>query len=159
MVRAFRSTLDELEDKRSVHSAQGLMAAAAAVHHGLRVSRSHPRDRPLAEELRYPTDISAKTPSPGGAAAPGLHPEVLNGAYEYTNMGLVIVPGDPSSSREESRRASSKSRSAENVALLLDCGSGSGLSGGVHNPAKSPSVSNRTMSSNDISLHCWETAM
>ena len=143
MVRAFRSTLDELEDKRSVHSFQSL--------HSLRSSRSHQGHRPLSDELINPTDISAKTPSPGAEAA--------NGSYQYTNMGLVIHEyrmlgegGSRRTSREGgSRRASAKSRSAENVALLDSAGAPTVVVHGAN------SSSSRTLSSNDLNLQCNET--
>ena len=139
MVRAFRSTLDELEDKRSVHSFQSL--------HSLRSSRSHQGHRPLSDELINPTDISAKTPSPGAEAA--------NGSYQYTNMGLVIheyrmlgEAGSRRTSREGgSRRASAKSRSAENVALLDSAGAPTVVVHGANS-----SSSSRTLSSNDLNL-------
>ena len=145
MVRAFRSTLDELEDKRSVHSFQSL--------HSLRSSRSHQGHRPLSDELINPTDISAKTPSPGAEAA--------NGSYQYTNMGLVIHEyrmlgegGSRRTSREGgSRRTSAKSRSAENVALLDSAGAPTVVVHGAN------SSSSRTLSSNDLNLQCNETSI
>ena len=145
VVRAFRSTLDELEDKRSVHSFQSI--------HSMRSSRSHQGHRPLSDELMNPTDISAKTPSPGAEAA--------NGSYQYTNMGLVIhenrMFGEGVSRRTSKegggRRASAKSRSAENVALLDSAGAPSLV---VHG---ADSSSSRTLSSNDLNLHCNETSI
>lgn len=109
--------------------------------------------RPLSEELMNPTDISAKTPSPGTDAA--------NGSYQYTNMGLVIHEhkmlgkgGSRRASREGgSRRASAKSRSAENVALLDSSGASAVVVHGAN------SSSSRTVSSNDINLHSNETSI
>ena len=51
-MRAFRSTLEDLDEKRSIHSFHSL--------HSIRSSRSHQGTRPLAEECSNP-DHNAKT--------------------------------------------------------------------------------------------------
>lgn len=54
VVRAFKSTLEDMEERRSVHSLHSL--------HSLRSSRSHPGPRPLSD-ISY-IDEDLKTPSP-----------------------------------------------------------------------------------------------
>ncbi len=96
VVRAFKSTLEDMEERRSVHSL-----------HSLRTSRSHPGPRPLSdisfidEEVNapspndYPYDISLKNPV--GPSFGNLHAHTNTTSKDrypnYRNQQSLNTPG------------------------------------------------------------------
>ena len=131
VVRAFKSTLEDIEEKRSIHSFHSF--------HSIRSSRSHQGHRPLSEvEVLHSNHHYRikKSPSTG-----------QNGSY--TNMAMII--------QEHSNfKVNGKSRSAENVALV-DAGY---LPPMVVIQGASNNPSPRTLSSSDLSTHkLYETTI
>ncbi len=122
-MRAFKSTLEDLEEKRSIHSFHSL--------HSIRSSRSHQGPRPLAEELLNP---DPHLPSYKEALS-----SEQNGSY--TNMGMVIQ-------EPNFRWSGSKSRSVENMALMASVTPTVSL----HGASKSPSPRTLSSSDLNIKL-------
>ena len=89
VVRAFKSTLEDFEEKRSIHSFHSL--------HSIRSSRSQQGQRPLSAEL----DITSSK------AAPSV-PVEQNGAYTNPEFSM----------QENSFKSNCKSRSVENVTRM-----------------------------------------
>ena len=141
VVRAFKSTLEDIEEKRSVHSYHSL--------HSLRSSRSHHGyPRPLSEDY-------SGTP----AAADGhrsMRKTEPNGSY--TNMALVQENNAQSGEHRHRRKTSNnKSRSAENISSTMS-ESTRVPSVAVQRPSPKP-PSPRTSSSSDINVKHHETAI
>ena len=78
MVRAFKSTLEDLEEKRSVHSFQSL--------HSLRSSRSQSH-KPLSDEL----EVGARHSGPYLHAA-NVHPDRNAAAIKTKSRSVENVP-------------------------------------------------------------------
>ena len=131
-MRAFKSTLEDLEEKRSIHSFHSL--------HSLRSSRSHQGHRPLSEELTYSSNEANTKSSPE-----------QNGSY--TNMALSIQENNLEKKHSKCN-THSKSRSAENVSLL----DSTTTTPAVIVEGASPSQS-RTFSSSDIASSLHETSI
>ncbi len=137
VVRAFKSTLEDIEEKRSIHSFQS----------SIRSSRSHQGHRPLSEELHSPMDFTGKVP-----------PGEQNGSY--TNMALVIHEHPAESYIHRNSKVSTKSRSAENLSLSRNSLSVSAESTGVNGYHQRPQPpSPRTFSASDIQTRLCETSI
>lgn len=93
-MKAFKSTLEDLEEKRSVHSFQSL--------HSLRSSRSHAGHRPLSEEV-FNNHLLRTVSFPIRNPYPSLHsPEnptpvehLKTRSQSYESVPLVIKQPSP----------------------------------------------------------------
>lgn len=141
VVRAFKSTLEDIEEKRSIHSFQSIPS--------IRSSRSHQGHRPLSAELNSPSDYQCR-------------PFAVEQNGSYTNMALVM---QEKGCEQLNHKLASKSRSAENISLSRGsptCAIAPGViiaPGGAtgRKPPQPPSP--RTFSASDIQTKLYETCI
>jgi hypothetical protein len=95
VVKAFKSTLEDLEEKRSVHSFQSL--------HSIRTSRSHHGHRPISEEV-FNNHLLRTTSFP------------IRNQYQYASFHVHSPEREATTPVEHFK---TRSHSCENVPLVI----------------------------------------